>query len=100
MRIDILFDKMTARQRLLFDIFSSVVGVMLCLFIAYRAGLTTVDLWQRNINTVTEMELPMSPLIAVMCVGMLLLSIQFMRDLYAQYKNLETMQGNKPVGMK
>jgi TRAP-type C4-dicarboxylate transport system permease small subunit len=99
-RTDVVLEMLQPRRRLALEIFCHVLGAAVCLFIAYRAGLTTVDLWLRQINTVTDLELPMAPLIAVMCIGMLLLSIEFMRESYNYIKQWKTGAGNDGTSIK
>jgi len=90
----VVLEMMKPRNRMVLGIAVSIISAALCLFLAYRAFLATLDLYQRHIYTTTQLELIMWPLIAVMVIGFFLLSIQFIRDIYASMKDLKREQWN------
>jgi len=78
--VDIVVSQLNSRNRNVLNSATSILAAATCLFMAYHASWTTLDVWRRHITTATIMEVPMAPLIAIIAVGMLLLSIQFMRN--------------------
>ena len=78
--VDIVVSQLNSRNRNVLNTATSILAAATCLFMAYHASRTTLDVWRRHITTATIMEVPMAPLIAIIAVGMLLLSIQFMRN--------------------
>jgi TRAP-type C4-dicarboxylate transport system permease small subunit len=84
---DVVVELLRARKRILIEIMNSIIGAGLCLFIAYRAGLSSLDLWQRQVTIITDdLGFLTSPFIAIMGLGMLLFSIQYMREAYENIK--------------
>lgn len=78
--VDIVVSQLNSRNRNVLNTATSILAAATCLFMAYHASRTTLDVWRRHVATATIMEVPMAPLIAIIAVGMLLLSIQFMRN--------------------
>ena len=78
--VDIVVSQLNSRNRNVLNSATSILAAATCLFMAYHASWTTLDVWRRHITTATIMEVPMAPLIAIIAIGMLLLSIQFMRN--------------------
>jgi TRAP-type C4-dicarboxylate transport system permease small subunit len=78
--VDIVVSQLNSRNRNVLNTATSILAAATCLFMAYHASRTTLDVWRRHVTTATIMEVPMAPLIAIIAVGMLLLSIQFMRN--------------------
>jgi TRAP-type C4-dicarboxylate transport system permease small subunit len=78
-KVDVLLGWQKPRNQALLNMITSSFGAVLCMFIAYRSALTVWDLWQRNIDTVKALELPMAPLYTPIFIGSLMLSLQFLR---------------------
>ncbi len=78
--VDMVVSQLNSRNRNVLNTATSILAAATCLFMAYHAFRTTLDVWRRHLATATIMEVPMAPLIAIIAVGMLLLSIQFMRN--------------------
>ncbi len=90
-RVDVLVSRLNPRSQALLNTVTSFIGAALCLLIAYRAALTSFDLWQRGIFLPTVLELPSAPLIAIISIGSLLLSIQFIRKAYGYLASRRTL---------
>ena len=93
-KTDVVIEMMKPRNRSVLGLVVSIISAGLCLFLAYRAVLSTLDLYQRNMYTTTQLELLMWPLVAVMIIGFLLLSIQFIRDIHASLVDLKGEKNN------
>lgn len=78
-KVDVVLGWLKPRTRALLNIFTSSFGGLLFMFITYRSALIVWDLWQRNIDTVKALELPMAPLYTSIFVGSLMISFQFFR---------------------
>lgn len=82
-RLDLVLGLLNPKFRAILNTVTSLIGAMLCMFIFYRGGLTVWDLWQRDIDTTKFLELPMAPLYTVICIGALMLSLQFLKKAHA-----------------
>ena len=91
-KTDVVLTMMRPRSRALLEIVTSIVSAALFLFITYRAVLTSLDLYQRKIYTVTHLELIMWPFMVVMVIGAFFLAIQFIRDIHASLERLKREQ--------
>ena len=78
--VDLLVTHLNPRTQNILKAATSSIGAAVCLFMAYRSFYSVVDLGRRNMTTVTVLQLPLAPLVAIIAVGLLLLSIQFMRN--------------------
>ncbi len=85
-KIDVLTDSLNPNGQAWLNATTSAIGTALCLFIAYRSAFTVWDVWQRHVYTTTTQEVPMAPLLGVICVGSLLLAIEFSRAAYGHLK--------------
>ncbi|MFC1846205.1 TRAP transporter small permease [Chloroflexota bacterium] len=85
-KIDVVLNYLSETGKTYLNIAVSIVGALLCLFTAYHAALTTWDVWQRDIFTSTTQEIPMAPLLAIICIGSLLLGIEFIIATYGHLK--------------
>ena len=92
-KVDLVLSHLSHKNRNLLNMANSLLGGLLCGFIAYRSALTVWDLSKRNIYTIKTLEIPMAPLYSVICLGSILLAIQFFIGAYdyfgkwKEYKN-------------
>jgi len=92
--VDMVVSQLNSRNRNVLNTATSILAAATCLFMAYHASRTTLDVWRRHVTTATIMEVPMAPLIAIIAVGMLLLSIQFMRNAHFHIQQLRGRQSS------
>jgi TRAP-type C4-dicarboxylate transport system permease small subunit len=92
--VDMVVSQLNSRNRNVLNTATSILAAATCLFMAYHASRTTLDVWRRHVATATAMEVPMAPLIAIIAVGMLLLSIQFMRNAHFHIQQLRGRQSS------
>ena len=86
--VDMVVTQLNSRNRNVLNAATSILAAATCLFMTYHAFRTTLDVWRRHVATATAMEVPMAPLIAIIAVGLLLLSIQFMRNAHLHIQQL------------
>ncbi|MFH1487653.1 MAG: TRAP transporter small permease [Pseudomonadota bacterium] len=99
-KVDIVLTALNDRMRALLNVMNSLLGAALCLFLAYRSGLTILDLWKRHIYTITTLEIPMAPLYSVIFIGSLLLSIQFSirtKKFFSEWRNDRNIPEKEPT---
>ena len=94
--VDMVVSQLNSRNRNVLNAATSILAAATCLFMTYHAFRTTLDVWRRHVATATAMEVPMAPLIAIIAVGLLLLSIQFMRNAHLHIRQLR----GKPSSIK
>lgn len=81
-KVDILLNILPLRAQTVLNIITSIICAMLCLVITYFSAITTLDLFQRHIRSLTLMATPMAYLVAIIPIGCFLLFIQFLRRTY------------------
>lgn len=98
-KIDILFIRLKPKTQAWLNIITSVLGAIMCLVLVWYGTLATLGLWHRGIVTPTILELPRALTIAIIPVGSLLLSLQFMRRAWLYVTGKEQKEG-KMVGIR
>jgi len=83
--IDLITSRLSPKGHASLNVVISALGAAITLFITYRSSLTLIDVWRREVHTVTVLELPMPPLIAIIAIGCSLLFIQFMRRTHGYF---------------
>ncbi|MFC1868023.1 TRAP transporter small permease [Thermodesulfobacteriota bacterium] len=86
-KVDLVLGFFKERPRALLNIINSLLGFLLCGFLTYRSALTIFDLAKRHIYTIKTLEIPMAPLYSVICIGSLLLTIQFFLRTWRYFEN-------------
>ena len=87
-KLDLLINLLGPKPKALLNLVTSTIGAAMCLFLAYRGTLTVWDLQVRHVETFKSLELPMAPLYIPICIGSLLLFIQFSRKAYGYLMDL------------
>jgi TRAP-type C4-dicarboxylate transport system permease small subunit len=90
--VDMVVTQLSNRNRTILNAATSILGAATCLFMTYHAFLTMLDVWRRHVATATAMEVPMAPLMSFIAFGMLLLSIQFLRNAHFHVRQLRGKQ--------
>jgi TRAP-type C4-dicarboxylate transport system permease small subunit len=88
-KVDLVLGWLGARAKASLNLATSCLGGVVCLFLAFWGALTVWDLWQRDVDTVKSLEIPMSPLFLPICIGLFLLSLQFFKDACKHSKALK-----------
>ena len=96
-KVDILLNALPPRGKTVLNVTTSIICAVLCLVVTYYSTITTVDLFQRHVRSLTLMATPMGYLIGIIPIGCFLLSIQFLRRTYKymQGTEIKTEHGRK-----
>jgi C4-dicarboxylate transporter, DctQ subunit len=95
--MDIAVARFSERTRLLFRAVMSWVGAAVCLVLMYSGADVAFDHLQRGLHQPTPVEPPDFPLFAVIPLGFLMLSIQFLRKGYAAFIARKKASAHAPV---
>lgn len=85
-KIDIMTNQLSPRGNALLSTITSIIGVAICLFLAWYGTKVTVDHFQRGVTTVTVMRWITWPRYAVITLGSFLLLVQFCRRAFANLR--------------
>jgi C4-dicarboxylate transporter DctQ subunit len=85
-RMDVLVESLNPRIRLVCNVFSSILGAMVCMVLVWFGTKVTWHLYQSGTLTTTYLEIPKFPLSIVIPFGSLLFMIQFIRRAYGFIK--------------
>jgi C4-dicarboxylate transporter, DctQ subunit len=96
--MDIVVARFPVRARLLFGAVMSWIGAAVCLVLMYSGADVAFDHLQRGLHQPTPVEPPDFPLFAVMPLGFLMLSIQFLRKGHASFIAWKKASIHAPVG--
>ena len=77
--IDIIINQLQPRTQSLINFITSIINAAVCLVLTYYAGKVTLDLYNTNYFTPTELELPKWIINIIILIGSLSLFIQFIR---------------------
>ncbi|MBW2029617.1 MAG: TRAP transporter small permease [Deltaproteobacteria bacterium] len=94
-KVDLVLGWLKPESRALLNMITSIFGAILCMFIAYKSALIIWDLWQRNLNTVKALELPMAPLHISIFVGCFMLALGFIRRAHGYLIERKSVKGTK-----
>jgi TRAP-type C4-dicarboxylate transport system permease small subunit len=78
-KVDILLNVLPPRGQDALNAITSIICAVLCLVVTYYSTVTTIDLFQRHIRSLTLMATPMGYLIGIIPIGCFSLFIQFLR---------------------
>jgi len=85
-RIDFISNLFKHRAHVMLSMFTSVLGVMMCLVYAYYAGQATWFSIERDTHLVKILKVPKYTFTSIMCVCVLLLAIEFLRRSYKYFR--------------
>jgi len=77
--VDILILGLNKKARAMTGIISSLVGLFVCLLIAWFGSVETWDNFQRGVHIPSILQFPKAPLLAIIPFGCFFLMIQFVR---------------------
>jgi len=78
-RVDLVLTHLKPKTQNILNFLTSIVGTGVCAIITWFGILTVVDHFQRHALTPTDMEIPLYLLLVVIPLGMLALTLQFVR---------------------
>lgn len=77
--LDLLITRLNPKAQIILNTIMSIIGVVICAIITRYGIEVTWEHFQQGIRSATYLEIPRGPLLAVIPVGSLLLSLQFLR---------------------
>ena len=94
-KMDVVVEHLGPRIQLVCNVFSSILGAMVCMVLVWFGTKVTWQLYQSGSLTTTYLEVPKYPLAIVIRFGSLLFMIQFIGRAYGFIKD-----GSEPGGEK
>lgn len=99
--IDLIYERLNPRAKLLLDLIVSALGVIICLVLTWYAGASTWDHIQRHAVVTETLKFPKAILLGIIPVGFLLLTIGFVRQTSGYLGCLRTSKKQgEPATMK
>lgn len=86
-RVDLVLTLLKPKARVLLNVATSAMGVIICLAIAWFGVASTIDHFQRGIPVVKTLAFPKFTLLLFIPLGSFMLSIQFLRQTYGHVKS-------------
>jgi TRAP-type C4-dicarboxylate transport system permease small subunit len=80
--IDIVVNMLAEKKRCALKMVTSALGAMVCFVVTWYGILTTVDNYLRQVVVYKSVEIPKYMVLIPICVGSLLLTIQFFRMVF------------------
>lgn len=78
-KVDVVVGFLRPKTQATLNMATSCFGALLCLFLSYHSGLTIWSVWQRGVNSVKILELPLAPLYSAVFLGFIILFFQCLR---------------------
>lgn len=94
-KMDVVVEFLSPRIRLVCNVFSAILGAMVCIVLVWFGTKVTWHLYQSGTLTTTYLEVPKYPLAIVIPFGSLLFMIQFIRKAYGFIKAGSAAGGEK-----
>ena len=93
-KIDVIINRVNPRGQALLNGITSIVGVVICLTLAWYSANLAVDHFQRGVTTFTVLRLVTYPRFIIIAVGSFLLSMQFIRRSYRNLRSWRSLPEN------
>lgn len=87
-KIDLLVGALTPRSRVAFDFATSILCTIACAIVAYYSALSTMSHFRRGVLTYGLYPIPKGWLIAGICLGFTLTTIEFARRAWRRWKEM------------
>lgn len=94
-KVDLVLNRLIPEVQALINVITSIIGAIVCLALTWYGVQVTLDYFQRGIFYATTLRLPLAPMIAIISLGFLLLSIQFLRRSYGWLGNYRTWRSKE-----
>lgn len=78
-KMDILVNALNPRAQAWLGIITSVIGIIISLYLVVWGSMVAWDHYQRGVFQMTPLLMPTAPLLAIIPIGSILLLIQFLR---------------------
>lgn len=80
--VDVILNRLGLKTRAFLAIFSSAIGIVICVSLVWYGFEVAWDHFQRGVYDPTVLEFPKAPIIAIIPTGSLVLLVQFFRKGY------------------
>jgi C4-dicarboxylate transporter, DctQ subunit len=90
--LDILTRRLSGRRLGMLNTFHAVLGLLVCGFLTWICGAVVWDHFQRGVIDVRAVDVPKHWILAVIFVGFLILTLQFMCEMLQAFKQLQEDQ--------
>ena len=87
-KVDLLLNRLNPRAQAMLNIITSGISAIVCLILTYYGLQVTVQLFQENYFTPTILHIPKFIFTAVIGFGLLLLFLQFLRNISRYWSNI------------
>jgi TRAP-type C4-dicarboxylate transport system permease small subunit len=77
--VDVILVQFSERTQVRLKIFSSIIGVIVSLFLVWYGFEVSWDHYKEGIYNITVLEFPKAPILAIIPIGSLILLMQFIR---------------------
>ncbi len=84
-KVDLVLNRLRPGTQVLLNIITSSMAAIVCLVLVWYGVMATLDYYQRDMVSMTFLEIPLYPVLAVIPVGSLLLFIQSLRRAYGYW---------------
>lgn len=81
-KIDIFLLRLDPKRQALLNSITSIVGIIICLVVAWYGAKVTLDHFERGIRSPTQLAPPAFPDYLVISLGSFFLAVQFLRRAY------------------
>jgi TRAP-type C4-dicarboxylate transport system permease small subunit len=88
-KIDVLVAGLNPKKRYILDWFVNIICIFVCAVLTYYGAVVARDHFVRGVYNPTLMSFPKGPLLAIIPIGTLLLTIQFIRKAVISSKDSE-----------
>jgi C4-dicarboxylate transporter DctQ subunit len=92
--VDIIEELLSRRLRYISDIFIALVGIFICIIFVWYGAITTADVFNRDIRSLTVLQTPQVYVVIVIPVGAFVLMLEFIRKLHRTIMHVEITQEN------
>ncbi|MHB8983910.1 MAG: TRAP transporter small permease [Carboxydocellales bacterium] len=89
-RVDIVLNWVSPRIQTVLMVLNSLVGLCVSLLITFYGARVSLDLLLRGVYNPTLLSFPKGPLVAIIPIGFLLLSVQFLYQIINSWTKLKT----------
>ena len=94
-KLDVMVSRLNPRSQALLNTITSIVGIIICLTLAWYGAKVTWDHFQRGIYSAEVLALPTFLRYAAITIGSFLLSVQFIRGSYGYLRGWRSLTETK-----
>lgn len=84
--VDLVLNRVNKSTQRILNIIASILGIVMCFILAWFSAKATIYAYTTDYKTVSELEIPMFPMLAAIPIGIFMLAIQFVRRTYGFWK--------------